>query len=121
VTPATDGATRQSKDMTGPHHEFRSVSLVRGPVPNDLEQANQMGKSGRGVPDQADQTDGSARPDHADEVIGSVNIAAVAAYRASAAEGKPLSERKLAEAFGMTSRRWARQRMADARQTALPA
>lgn len=40
--------------------------------------------------------------------------AAVAAYRASIAEGKPLSERKLATMFGRTSRRWARNRMAEA-------
>ena len=47
---------------------------------------------------------------------GDVNAAAVAAYRASIREGKPLSERKLAAAFGRTSRRWARKRMAEARQ-----
>ena len=39
---------------------------------------------------------------------------AVAAYRASIAEGQPLSERKLAAMFGMTSRRGARNRMAEA-------
>jgi len=38
----------------------------------------------------------------------------VAAYRASVDEGKPLSERKLAAMFGKTSRRWARNRMAEA-------
>ena len=42
--------------------------------------------------------------------------AAVAAYRASIQTGKPLSERKLAGMFGKTSRRWARSRMAEARQ-----
>ena len=47
---------------------------------------------------------------------GDVNAAAVAAYRASIREGKPLSERKLAAAFDRTSRRWARARMAEARQ-----
>jgi hypothetical protein len=40
--------------------------------------------------------------------------AAAAAYRASIAEGQPLSERKLAAMFGMASRRWARNRMAEA-------
>ena len=39
-----------------------------------------------------------------------VNAAAVAAYRASVQAGIPLSERKLAGQFGMTSRRWARNR-----------
>ena len=45
-----------------------------------------------------------------------VNTAAVAAYRASIDTGRPLSERKLAAMFGKTSRRWARSRMAEARQ-----
>ncbi|MGH3273306.1 MAG: DUF2637 domain-containing protein [Streptosporangiaceae bacterium] len=44
-----------------------------------------------------------------------INVAAVAAYRASLDTGAPLSERKLAAMFGKTSRRWARNRMADAR------
>jgi hypothetical protein len=42
------------------------------------------------------------------------NAAAVAAYCASVDTGKPLSERKLAAMFGKTSRRWARNRMAEA-------
>jgi hypothetical protein len=48
-----------------------------------------------------------------------INVAAVAAYRTSIDTGRPLSERKLAAMFGMTSRRWARSRMADARQARL--
>ncbi|MGO9081061.1 MAG: DUF2637 domain-containing protein [Streptosporangiaceae bacterium] len=51
----------------------------------------------------------------------SVEAAAVAAYRASVDIGRPLSERKLAAKFGKTSRRWARNRMAKARQIAGPA
>jgi hypothetical protein len=47
-----------------------------------------------------------------------INLAAVAAYR-TIATGRPLSERKLAAMFGKTSRRWARSRMADARQARL--
>jgi hypothetical protein len=47
---------------------------------------------------------------------GAVNDAAVAAYRLSAQAGNPLSERKLAQMFGCTSRRWARARIADARR-----
>lgn len=43
--------------------------------------------------------------------------AAVAAYRASVDAGKRLSERKLAAMFGRISRRWARNRIAEARQT----
>lgn len=46
--------------------------------------------------------------------INETDRAAVAAYRASVDEGKPLSERKLAAMFGKTSRRWARNRMAEA-------
>jgi hypothetical protein len=45
------------------------------------------------------------------------NDAAVAAYRLSVKAGNPLSERKLAQMFGRTSRRWARARIADARQS----
>jgi hypothetical protein len=45
-----------------------------------------------------------------------INTAAAAAYRASIDTGRPLSERKLAAMFGKTSRRWARSRMAEARQ-----
>jgi phosphoribosylformylglycinamidine (FGAM) synthase-like enzyme len=43
-----------------------------------------------------------------------VNDAAVAAYRLSVQAGNPLSERRLAQMFGRTSRRWARARIADA-------
>jgi len=49
-----------------------------------------------------------------------IDEAAVAAYRASIASGSPLSERKLAAMFGRTSRRWARCRMAEARQACEP-
>jgi len=54
----------------------------------------------------------------ADEVLeaSTVNAAAVAAYRLSVRAGNPLSERRLAQMFGRTSRRWARARIADARQ-----
>jgi hypothetical protein len=45
-----------------------------------------------------------------------VNDAAVTAYRLSVQAGNPLSERRLAQMFGRTSRRWARARIADARQ-----
>jgi hypothetical protein len=53
-----------------------------------------------------------------DEVLeaSAVNDAAVAAYRLSMQAGNPLSERRLAQMFGRTSRRWARARIADARQ-----
>jgi hypothetical protein len=40
----------------------------------------------------------------------------VAAYRLSAQAGNPLFERKLAQMFGRTSRRWVRARIAEARR-----
>jgi Protein of unknown function (DUF2637) len=53
-----------------------------------------------------------------DEVLeaSAVNDAAVAAYGLSVRANNPLSERRLAQTFGRTSRRWARARIADARQ-----
>src|SRR5262249_13076578 len=51
---------------------------------------------------------------------GAVNDAAVAAYRLSVQAGNPLSERRLAQIFGRTSRRWARARIAEARQASPP-
>jgi hypothetical protein len=45
---------------------------------------------------------------------GAVNDAAAAAYRLSVQAANPLSERKLAQMFGRTSRRWARARIAEA-------
>ena len=56
---------------------------------------------------------------HDDEVpgAGADNDTAVAAYRLSVKAGNPLSERKLAQMFGRTSRRWARARITEARQS----
>ena len=55
---------------------------------------------------------------HRDQAVpgAAVNDAAVAAYWLSAQAGNPLSERKLAQMFGSTSRRWARTRIAEARR-----
>ena len=65
----------------------------------------------------ADQRSGSPGPVAAASPDGDVNAAAVAAYCASLQAGRPLSERKLAGQFGKTSRRWARNRMAEAQQS----
>jgi hypothetical protein len=46
-----------------------------------------------------------------------ISAAAVAAYRISVRTGQPLSERKLAGMFGKTSWRWARNRIAEARES----
>ncbi len=61
----------------------------------------------------------AARAQNGDRVpeVGADNDAAVAAYRLSVKAGNPLSERKLAQMFGRTSRRWARARITDARQS----
>jgi hypothetical protein len=88
----------------------------------------------------ADQQSGPVQataPDHADQDADQIRVgsgragtardesetiaAAVAAYRASLQTGRPLSERKLAGMFGKTSRRWARSRIAEARQSPSPA
>ena len=58
----------------------------------------------------------SGQRDQAVPEADTINDAAVAAYRRSAQAGNPLSERKLAQMFGRTSRRWARARIAEARR-----
>ena len=58
----------------------------------------------------------SEQPDDEVTKASTVNDAAVAAYRLSVQAGNPLSERRLARMFGRTSRRWARARIAEARQ-----
>ena len=56
---------------------------------------------------------------HGDEVpgAGADDDVAVGAYRLSVQAGNPLSERKLAQMFGRTSRRWARARIIEARES----
>jgi Protein of unknown function (DUF2637) len=103
-----------------PASENGPQAQVRGPA------ADQRNGPGHGiVPDHTDQ--------EADQIAaGSGQVgtgrdesetiaAAVAAYRASVRAGRPLSERRLAGMFGKTSRRWARNRMAEARQSLVPA
>jgi hypothetical protein len=99
----------------------RRRALVCGPSPNASDQPVHEGESGCDVPDRADHTGGPLFLVDVGGAAGSINVVAVAAYRASVLAGKALSERRLSEAFGMTSRRWARNRMAEARQSALPA
>ena len=90
---------------------------------SEPDQADQVGGPVRNAPDRGGpRGSGSLAPVSAVR-RGQIDIdaAAVAAYRASVREGRPLSERKLAEAFGRTSRRWARNRMAEVRQSPVPA
>ena len=68
----------------------------------------------------ADQIPGYLSAAHNANGATNIDAAAVAAYRASVRAGKPLSERKLAGMFGKTSRRWARSRIAEARNSPLP-
>ena len=68
-------------------------------------------------PDGQPATHASAQQDDRVAEAGADNDAAVAAYRLSVRVGNPFSERKLAQTFGRTSRRWARARIAEARQS----
>jgi hypothetical protein len=83
--------------------------------------AGQQSGPGRNAPDHADQTPAFLRMTSGVGGASDLNAAAVAAYRASLQTGQPLSERKLAGMFGKSSRRWARNRIAEARQSPIPA
>jgi hypothetical protein len=93
------------------------ASVIDGERPG----GNQRGTSGpvwRPAGQAAGQSPAPASGQRDDEAreAGAVDDAAVAAYRLSVQAGNPLSERRLAQMFGHTSRRWARARIADARQ-----
>ena len=105
------GLTPRGADSPPPMPGMTGASQVGGPGWNAAGHADQM----------ADQSSGSLGPVTAASPDGDINTAAVAAYRASLQTGRPLSERKLAGQFGKTSRRWARNRMAEARQSPAPA
>ena len=106
--------------------EGAACRAVAGSAPAAAVDSEQDSRSERGVPGQARQPADrvAGRPaipaggqrDDAVAEAGAVNDAAVAAYRLSVQAGNPLSERKLAQLFGRTSRRWARARITDARQ-----
>jgi hypothetical protein len=96
------------------------------PVPASAADGEHPGGYQRGTSDPAWRPAGQAagqspipvggqRDEEALEASAS-NDAAVAAYRLSMQAGNPLSERRLAQMFGRTSRRWARARIAEARQ-----
>ena len=96
------------------------------PVPASAVDGERPGGNQRGTSDLAWRPAGQAagqspvpaggqRDDEALEASAG-NDAAVAAYRLSVQAGNPLSERRLAQMFGRTSRRWARARIAEARQ-----
>jgi Protein of unknown function (DUF2637) len=87
-----------------------AVSHTSGPDGSGADQPHRS--ADRQAPDRS--AAGSSYPVGQSE--NEVNAAAVAAYRASLESGQPLSERKLAALYGKTSRRWARNRIAEARR-----
>jgi Protein of unknown function (DUF2637) len=105
------GPTPSSADDPPPVSGMTPAGQVDGPDWNAAGHADQT----------ADQSSGPPGPVTTVSPGGDINAAAVAAYRASLQAGRPLSERKLAGQFGKTSRRWARNRMAEARQSPSPA
>jgi hypothetical protein len=112
------GCPGASRSAAAPDTQVSRIGLVPasgdGPLPARAPGADQGSGPGQGAaPDQirADPGRAGTTPDESQ-----TSAAAVAAYRASLQTGRPLSERKLAGMFGKTSRRWARCRMAEARQ-----
>jgi hypothetical protein len=97
-------------------------ALERGPSAGDGQpsrsERGELDRTWRPVSQPAAHPAATASTHNADEVAGpdNVNGRAVAAYRRSMQAGNPLSERKLAQMFGQTSRRWARARIAEARR-----
>jgi hypothetical protein len=105
----------------------RAVALAAPAASVDDERP---GRAGRIAPGQMREPEGQAGRRHASHADGerqdegpdasAVNDTAVAAYLLSVQAGNPLSERRLAQIFGRTSRRWARARIAEARQASPP-
>jgi hypothetical protein len=88
----------------------------------DLDRISVPGWSGSGgAYQQAADRSATDAPVRAGVGEDEVNLAAVAAYRASLESGTPLPERKPAAMFGKTSRRWARNRIAEARRVPVAA
>jgi Protein of unknown function (DUF2637) len=96
------------------------VSAVDGDRPGGSERHG-SGPAGRpaGQAARLPAVPASERRDGEVPEASAVNDAAVAAYRLSVQAGNPLSERRLAQMFGRTSRRWARARIAEARQASI--
>ncbi len=110
------------------HVSDRSASRApRNPCPAPPADGEQQRQDGHEAREQAWQTTSQPAAQPAMPITtqrdGDVSVAnaaddqAVAAYRLSARAGNPLSERKLARMFGRTSRRWARARITEARQS----
>jgi hypothetical protein len=102
----------------------RSAACSVPPAAADSEQRSRsdrdpsdQGRRPTGQPAGQPTTPASAQHGDSASEANADNYAAVAAYRLSAHAGNPLSERKLAQMFGRTSRRWARARIAEAQQS----
>ena len=122
----TSGAAARGPSAAHPSNSAACRAAAR-PVPASAADGERLARSERGTPGPAWRPAGQAAGQSPipaggqrdDEVLeaSSDNDAAVAAYWLSVQAGNPLSERRLARMFGRTSRRWARARIADARQT----
>jgi hypothetical protein len=119
LVPAPDTGSPQLARTTDP---FAADSMPAGPARMPWAAARVDEPDGH-TPDHAYQLASHDRAHWPGRAAGgsgelaeaSLDGAAVTAYRASLEAGEPLSERKLAAMFGKTSRRWARNRMAEAR------
>ena len=96
----------------GPQDEADDTAAGTGPGAwSGRTVAVPAGQPGGPAVDQVVQAAGPGEPYRGNDV----DAAAADAYRDSVLAGRPLSERGLARRFGRTSRRWARNRMAEAR------
>jgi hypothetical protein len=125
----TSGALE--REPSAEHRCGYTACRARLRAPASAVDNGQHSRSGRDPSDQCWRPEGrpaghpailAARAQDGDRVpkADGDNYAAVAAYRLSAHCGNPLSERKLAQMFGRTSRRWARARIAEARARRSP-
>ena len=126
-------AAHQDEPAAHPSAELRLLQMPDLNLADERGMADQqitLGGPGRRQPVRLAGANSTSDPDHTSAAvtyqpapvsvgprINETDRAAVAAYRASVDDGKPLSERKLAAMFGKTSRRWARHRMAEARES----
>jgi hypothetical protein len=122
----TSGAVERGPSAEHPCHRAECRAAIRS-LPVSAVDGDRPDRSERPASDPTRRPAGQAarlpaipaseqRHDEVPEAS-AVNDAAVAAYQLSVQAGNPLSERRLAQMFGRTSRRWARARIADARQT----
>ena len=124
--PAPDGSEVHRNGSGEAVVADRSERLVAGRVPGadrtGEPDRDEAGHQYRAASQMAVDWTASAQADGSPEDgTDDINAAAVAAYRTSVETGRPLSERRLAQMFGKTSRRWARNRVADARGISDPA